>query len=40
LAALGVKVHCLQLGCADLAGAARRLIMNVLAAVAGRTTIC
>jgi putative DNA-invertase from lambdoid prophage Rac len=34
LAALGVKVHCLQLGGADLTSAAGRLTMNVLASVA------
>lgn len=34
LASLGVKVHCLQLGGADLTSAAGRLTMNVLAAVA------
>jgi putative DNA-invertase from lambdoid prophage Rac len=34
LAALGVKVHCLQLGGADLTSAAGRLTINVLASVA------
>jgi putative DNA-invertase from lambdoid prophage Rac len=34
LAAIGVKVHCLQLGGADLTSAAGRMTMNVLAAVA------
>jgi putative DNA-invertase from lambdoid prophage Rac len=34
LAAIGVKVHCLQLGGTDLTSAAGRMTMNVLAAVA------
>ncbi|MFN3878023.1 MAG: recombinase family protein [Brevundimonas sp.] len=34
LAAMGVKVHCLALGCADLTSAAGRMTMGVLAAVA------
>jgi putative DNA-invertase from lambdoid prophage Rac len=34
LAAIGVKVHCLQLGGADLTSAAGRMTMNVLASVA------
>jgi putative DNA-invertase from lambdoid prophage Rac len=34
LAAIGIKVHCLQLGGTDLTSAAGRMTMNVLAAVA------
>jgi putative DNA-invertase from lambdoid prophage Rac len=34
LAKMGVRVHCLQLGGTDLASAAGRMTMNVLAAVA------
>jgi putative DNA-invertase from lambdoid prophage Rac len=34
LAAIGVKVHCLQLGGTDLTSPAGRMTMNVLAAVA------
>ena len=34
LAAIGVKVHCLQLGGTDLTSAAGRMTMNVLASVA------
>jgi putative DNA-invertase from lambdoid prophage Rac len=34
LAAIDVKVHCLQLGGTDLTSAAERMTMNVLAAVA------
>jgi putative DNA-invertase from lambdoid prophage Rac len=39
LAKLGVRVHCLALGGADLTSAAGRMIMTVLAALAAGQTI-